>query len=115
MKRAVLFLLAFLVAVFVIYESYKSEPVKSETTSVQSIPDVARDSDGKIKRSQSAVHLFLKEHGLTKIPKGYNVDHIVPLWKGGSDTPDNMQLLTIEEHHKKTAKEAHERAQLRKR
>jgi hypothetical protein len=114
MKRLILFSLAFLFLVFLIYKNYAPAPTKVDTISIQKIPDVARDDNGKIKRSKSAVHIFLKEHGLTKIPKGYQVDHIIPLWKGGSDTPDNMQLLTLEEHHKKTAQEAHERAKLKR-
>ncbi|MGA2093667.1 MAG: HNH endonuclease signature motif containing protein [Sedimentisphaerales bacterium] len=63
---------------------------------------VARDSHGKIERSESAKEEFLKEHGLTKVPPGYEVDHRIPLYAGGSDTPDNMQLLSKSQHHDKT-------------
>ena len=33
---------------------------------------------------------------------GYQVDHINPLCAGGADKADNMQWLTIQEHHWKT-------------
>jgi len=36
---------------------------------------------------------FLKSKGLTHTPKGYQVDHIVPLAKGGADKAENMQLI----------------------
>lgn len=59
----------------------------------------------KVERSDSAKHQFLREHGLTRIPPGMNIDHIRPLSQGGSDTPSNMQLLSAEAHHQKTAAE----------
>ena len=36
---------------------------------------------------------LLKSKGLTHTPKGYQVDHIVPLAKGGADKAENMQLI----------------------
>ena len=33
---------------------------------------------------------------------GYEVDHIVPLARGGADKPSNMQWLTIPAHKEKT-------------
>lgn len=41
---------------------------------------------------------------------GWLVDHIVPLWAGGSDDGSNKQLLCKEHHDAKTAREAAERA-----
>lgn len=38
--------------------------------------------------------------------KLYQVDHIVPLWLGGADTPANKQVLTINQHELKTASQA---------
>jgi hypothetical protein len=45
---------------------------------------------------------FLKSRGYSKLPAGYNVDHIVPLYAGGCDCPANMQLLSVSAHHEKT-------------
>ena len=47
------------------------------------------------------------------ITVGAVVDHIVPLWNGGSDEPDNKELLCNACHDRKTAREASERAQTR--
>jgi len=62
------------------------------------------------KRDPKVVERFLKKEGLTKTPKGKEVDHKVPLVDGGSDTVRNMQLLTVKQHATKTAREAKDRA-----
>ena len=54
---------------------------------------VKRDRRGRIQRSSSARRRFLKAQGLTRTPAGCQVDHVVPLAKGGADDPANMQLL----------------------
>ena len=59
----------------------------------------------KVDRSESAKKDFLRQNGYNNVPSGYQVDHIVPLFKGGSDRPSNMQLLTIPQHQSKTARE----------
>lgn len=59
----------------------------------------------KVKRSETAKKQFLKSKGYNKVPYGYQVDHIKSLSEGGTDTPDNMQLITINEHKRKTARE----------
>ncbi len=59
----------------------------------------------KVKRSEANKREFLRSKGYHKTPYGYEVDHIIPLSKGGTDNPSNMQLLTIEQHKAKTARE----------
>jgi hypothetical protein len=63
---------------------------------------VKRTDNGKIARDMSERHNFLKDRGMSKVPKGYQVDHIKPLYAGGADKPSNMQLLKIDEHRAKT-------------
>lgn len=67
-----------------------------------------------VKRNPKVVERFLKKEGLTKTPKGKEVDHIKPLVDGGSDTVRNMQLLTVKQHATKTAREAKARAKTKK-
>jgi hypothetical protein len=57
----------------------------------------ARDSNGKIQRSESAKREFLKQSGYPHGRPGYVVDHVVPLKRGGADAPNNMQWQTVEE------------------
>jgi 5-methylcytosine-specific restriction endonuclease McrA len=35
----------------------------------------------------------------------YQIDHRIPLSKGGADPPSNMQWLTTQQHKAKTAQE----------
>lgn len=53
----------------------------------------ARDKNGRIKRNSAERRKFLKSQGLTHTPPGNQVDHIVPLAKGGEDKATNMQLI----------------------
>lgn len=64
----------------------------------------------KVKRSSSNKRDFLTKLGYSKVPYGYEVDHIIPLSEGGSDDPSNMQLLTKRQHKDKTAKEKAKRS-----
>tara|TARA_B100000497_G_C7481972_1_gene295810 strand:- start:165 stop:569 length:405 start_codon:yes stop_codon:yes gene_type:complete len=41
--------------------------------------------------------------------EAYDLDHVVPLWKGGEDTEDNLQALCPACHRKKTDMERQER------
>jgi hypothetical protein len=64
-----------------------------------------RNGNHQVKRNRENVKAFLKSKGLKKTPKGYEVDHIIPLSQGGTDSPANMQLLTKKRHLKKTKAE----------
>jgi 5-methylcytosine-specific restriction endonuclease McrA len=61
-------------------------------------------------RKQSTVKRFLEKRGLTKVPRGKEVDHKVPLKDGGSDTLRNLHLIKKTTHKRKTAMEARRRA-----
>ncbi len=45
------------------------------------------------KRDPKQVRAYLKTIGLTKTPKGCQVDHIIPLHCGGPDRVENLQLI----------------------
>ena len=68
----------------------------------------------KQKRDPKVLERFLKKEGLTKTPKGKEIDHIKPLADGGSDTVRNLQLLTEKQHALKTKREAKARAEKKK-
>lgn len=63
----------------------------------------------KSERSATKKREFLKTKGYQKNPPGYEVDHMVPLSKGGADEPYNMQLLPKEMHKQKTKMERKQR------
>ena len=67
---------------------------KPPATKCESCP---RDAHGKIQRSEVAKRDFMKQSGYPNGRPGYVVDHIVPLAKGGKDTPSNMQWQTTAE------------------
>lgn len=64
--------------------------------------------DSKRQSSPIQRNIFLVEQGYCtkiskcKVPSGYEVDYIVPLYAGGADLPSNMQLLTKEDHWEKS-------------
>ena len=64
----------------------------------------------KVERSSTAKKEFLRSQGYRKAPRGYQVDHIVPLSQGGADAPSNMQLISIQQHKLKTASERYRTA-----
>ena len=69
---------------------------------------VKRDRHGRIQRSSAVRRRFLKAHGLTHTPTGCQVDHIVPLAKGGADELANLQLLcgaALEEKERRELRE----------
>ncbi len=59
----------------------------------------------RVQRSEPAKREFLKSKGHKRVPPGYEVDHIIPLSKGGRDEPSNMQLIPKGVHKQKTASE----------
>ncbi len=88
--------------------TYKSSASKPSSTkkSYSTSTGVKRDKSGKIARSASAKNEFMKKSGYPKGRKGYVVDHIIPLKKGGCDCPSNMQWQTIKEAKAKDKVEA---------
>lgn len=60
---------------------------------------------GKIYRDYAAVRDFKRTHPKPADGRAYDVDHIVPLSKGGADKPHNMRWIPTEEHRRKTARE----------
>lgn len=85
------------------YKSYSSRSATGEyrshvTSSKKSYCDSCkRDTSGRIERSSSSRYQFLKQTGYPKGRKGYVVDHITPLKRGGMDSPSNMQWQTKED------------------
>ena len=67
------------------------------------VPESHHLDSSQYVRDLSARSAFLQQHGLESVPAGYEVHHIIPLCQGGADTPDNMILLSAEEHARVTA------------
>ena len=44
--------------------------------------------------------------------RAMHFDHKIPLWKGGEDTPENLQALKLKHHLVKSGREAADRAKL---
>ncbi len=57
----------------------------------------ARNSRGRIQRSEQAKADFMRQTGHPHGWPGHVVDHKVPLACGGADAPSNMQWQTVEE------------------
>jgi hypothetical protein len=57
----------------------------------------ARDARGHIARSREATKEFKRMTGYPHGREGYVIDHIIPLKRGGPDTPANMEWQTIED------------------
>jgi hypothetical protein len=70
-------------------------------------PYAKRAKNGRIARSSAARDAFLRSKGITDghTPKGYIVDHIVPLAAGGKDVPSNMRLITVAQENAQHAAE----------
>ena len=76
---------------------YSSGSHHDATTHSKVAVGAERDSHGRIKRSEEAKEEFMKKSGYPHGRPGYVVDHIIPLKRGGADSPSNMQWQTIEE------------------
>src|SRR2546425_313737 len=61
----------------------------------------ARDSHGRLKRSETAKDGFMRQTGHPHGWPGHVVDHRVPLACGGADAPSNMQWQTSEERRRR--------------
>jgi hypothetical protein len=79
---------------------YDSSATASSHTATPSW--VHRDSHGKIARDPRQLNAFKKQNPCPATGKtfgscpGYVVDHIIPLKRGGPDSPSNMQWQTKE-------------------
>jgi 5-methylcytosine-specific restriction protein A len=62
----------------------------------------------RIRRRDCGLCRACQRNGKTSV--GAAVDHIIPLWKGGSDDDSNKELLCDPCHDTKSAREAAERA-----
>ena len=82
-------------------KTYSGSRSSSKGTKAVRCATCPRDSHGKIKRSESAKKEFMRQTGYPHGRKGYVVDHIVPLSKGGADSTSNMQWQTKEEAKRK--------------
>ena len=58
-----------------------------------------------VQRSGAVRSEYLRSQGYSSTPKGCQVDHIIPLSKGGADATWNMQLLPTQLHQMKTSSE----------
>lgn len=70
-----------------------------------------RDRERIRKRDEGQCQACIRERR-EHISIGVDVDHIKPLWDGGSDDDSNKELLCDEHHKAKSALEARQRARL---
>src|ERR1019366_6733268 len=78
-------------------------PPRARGTAQTTALTCERTPSGRIRRNSQARHAFQELHpcpatGSTAGPcPGYVVDHIMPLKRGGADSPENMQWQTRDE------------------
>ena len=86
-------------------------PKSSNRNSAIKCVGCARDSHGRIQRSEPAKNSFKKSNPCPSTGKsrgacpGYDIDHRTPLAKGGTDDPSNMQWLSKGQHEAKTKRD----------
>jgi len=73
----------------------REKAAKKPKSTKPSSAAVARDSNGRVQRSDAARHAFARQTGFPNGRPGYVIDHIVPLACGGADAPSNMQWQTV--------------------
>lgn len=101
MKRFLLVLVIVMLAAFVtIAEARKRVETYFDGNGVRRVQQT-----GKIYRDYAAVRAFKKKNPKPNDGRAYDIDHIIPLNKGGADKPSNMQWITVEEHRKKSGLE----------
>lgn len=59
---------------------------------------------GKIYRDYAAIRDFKRTHPKPNDGHAYDIDHIIPLSRGGADKPHNMKWVRTEEHRKKNGR-----------
>ncbi len=71
-----------------------ASPALRSVSSTSYCVSCARDSNGRIARSEAAKREFMTETDYPHGRPGWVVDHIDPLKRGGADSPSNMQWQT---------------------
>jgi hypothetical protein len=81
----------------------KTTPDSKESKGSRSTPPANLGPRGvsRTERSSAARQAFERQTGYANGRPGYMVEHIVPLSCGGTDTPGNMQWLTLAEARRK--------------
>lgn len=90
--------------------SIKMAPSRIARPAPAGTPRMRGSSWQKIRAEYFRAHPLCAEcqrQGVTRAAQ--ELDHVVPLWKGGSDAPSNYQGLCRDCHQAKTADEARER------
>jgi hypothetical protein len=83
--------------------SHATSSARVTTSRTHTPAYVARDSRGRIKRSEAARDEFKRQHPCPSTGRatgacpGYVIDHVTALKRGGADAPSNMQWQTIKE------------------
>jgi 5-methylcytosine-specific restriction endonuclease McrA len=100
MKRILL-----IISIFITFLSYSQETYTIGKTEYYYNQYYSTTGKPVVKRNETNKKIFLQSQGYNETPYGYQIDHIIPLSEGGTDDPNNMQLLTVSQHKSKTAQE----------